>query len=163
MRAAWLLVCTACAGAESVPYLRCDFESHDGLWQMLAGARIEATAAHGGARALRIEPGARGRGVAGTTFIEPHLRGRRVVLAGWIRTEGVTRGYATMILRAESEGETLIAAKSEAARATGSTPWTRYELALDVPAEMETLAVGALVTGDGTAWFDDLVLSALPQ
>src|SRR4051812_25149664 len=101
MRAGWLLLCTACVAAPTLTYLRCDFEGHDGLWQMLSGARIEATAAHGGARALRIEPGARGRGVAGTTLLDPHLRGRRIVLSGWIKTEGVTRGYATMILRAE--------------------------------------------------------------
>jgi hypothetical protein len=40
----------------------------------------------------------------------------------------------------------------------GTTPWTRYEITVDVPTEGKAIYFGALHPGNGTAWFDSLQL-----
>ncbi len=36
----------------------------------------------------------------------------------------------------------------------GTTPWTRYQISLDVPASATNISFGVLHVGKGTAWFD---------
>lgn len=38
----------------------------------------------------------------------------------------------------------------------GTTPWTRYEISIDVPANATNIYFGVLHSGDGSAWFDSL-------
>jgi hypothetical protein len=38
-------------------------------------------------------------------------------------------------------------------------PWTRYQLALDVPRNASVVAFGVLLHGSGRAWADDLALT----
>jgi hypothetical protein len=40
--------------------------------------------------------------------------------------------------------------------AKGTTPWTRYEISMDVPANARNINFGVLHPGNGTAWFDSL-------
>ena len=38
----------------------------------------------------------------------------------------------------------------------GTTEWTKYEIILDVPSDASLLAFGALISGAGQVWFDNL-------
>src|SRR5262245_53282660 len=40
----------------------------------------------------------------------------------------------------------------------GTRDWTRYEIELLVDASVENINFGMLMPGNGTAWFDDLVI-----
>jgi hypothetical protein len=41
---------------------------------------------------------------------------------------------------------------------TGTTDWKRYEIELSAAADAKNINFGALLTGDGSAWFDGLVV-----
>jgi hypothetical protein len=38
----------------------------------------------------------------------------------------------------------------------GSTGWTKYEIVLDVPNNASLIAYGALLSGTGQIWFDNI-------
>ena len=40
--------------------------------------------------------------------------------------------------------------------ATGTSPWTRYEISMDVPKDASNINFGVIHPGDGEAWFDSL-------
>jgi erythromycin esterase-like protein len=96
-------------------------------------------------------------GVATASLPASAVAGKHVRLSGYIRTEGITDGWAGLWLRADGDGRPAIAFDNMQDRAPkGTTPWTRYETALDVPADATAIFFGALHPGDGTAWFDSL-------
>jgi len=111
-------------------------------------------------------------GVATATFPLDDAVGRTVRYSGWIRTENVSQGYASLWWRVDGaqQGQTLSFDNSNArlingipasgngiARgATGTTVWTRYEIDLPVPAGARNINFGLLLDGTGTAWFDAL-------
>jgi erythromycin esterase-like protein len=84
--------------------------------------------------------------------------GKHVKYTGYIKTEGITQGYAALWWRVDGEkGSKPLAFDNMQDRgATGTTPWTRYEISLDVPANATNIYFGVLHRGDGTAWFDSL-------
>jgi hypothetical protein len=44
---------------------------------------------------------------------------------------------------------------------TGTSDWTRCEIVLDVPEESGTLNFGALISGTGKIWFDNISFEIL--
>lgn len=45
----------------------------------------------------------------------------------------------------------------------GTTPWTKYEIVLDVPSAAINLAYGALLAGTGQIWFDHITFEIVDQ
>ncbi len=43
----------------------------------------------------------------------------------------------------------------------GTTGWTKYEIVLDVPAKASILAFGALLSGTGEIWFDNVTFEVV--
>jgi hypothetical protein len=82
--------------------------------------------------------------------------GKRVHYSGYIRTEGVTQGYAGLWWRVDGEKGILAFNNMQDLAPRGTTDWTRYEISLVVPAGARNIAFGVLHPGDGTAWFDGL-------
>jgi erythromycin esterase-like protein len=96
-------------------------------------------------------------GVATATFPVHAAAGKRIKYSGFIRTEGINRGWAGLWWRADSGSRSAVAFDNMQDRgAKGTTPWTRYEISLDVPTDATNINFGILHTGDGTAWFDSL-------
>jgi hypothetical protein len=109
-------------------------------------------------------------GVATATFPVSEAVGKTVRFSGWIRTEGVTGGYAGLWWRVDGANRQVLAFDNSESRilagtpdkslgsrgAQGMTPWTRYEIELPVPADAANINFGALLTGKGSAWFDAL-------
>jgi hypothetical protein len=97
-------------------------------------------------------------GVATASFPVNAAAGKHIKYSGYIRTEGVTEGWAGLWWRVDGEpgSATLAFDNMQDRGATGTTPWTRYEINLDVPAGARNINFGVLHAGNGTAWFDTL-------
>ena len=86
------------------------------------------------------------------------VAGKRVRFSGWIRTEAVTTGYAGLWWTALTGPGTGVGVTMAATGPRGTTGWSPYEISLDVPANATTIFFGVELRGNGTAWFDDLVV-----
>ena len=84
--------------------------------------------------------------------------GKKVRYSGFIKTEGVTRGYAGLWWRVDGPSGVLAFDNMQTRGVTGSTDWARYTIELPVDATVKNINFGALLTGGGTAWFDDLTI-----
>ena len=94
--------------------------------------------------------------VATASFPATSAAGKRVTLSGYFRSENIGEGSAGLWLRADGAGQALAFKNMEAHGVTGTTPWKRYEISIDVPANAERIFLGALNAGSGTAWVDSL-------
>lgn len=83
--------------------------------------------------------------------------GKRVRLTGFIKSENV-EGWAGLWFRVDQkDSDYAISFDNMKNRSvTGTTEWTKYEIVLDVPLNATNLAYGALLSGTGKIWFDDL-------
>ncbi len=156
---------SAIAGID--PYLNLDFE--DGVpggspanWY--AGGKgysgeISTDHPHSGEQCLqltRVDPATTGFGVGTSSFPVSIAAGHKVTYSGWIRTEGVTSGFAGLWWRVDGPDGTLAFDNMRDRGITGDTGWTRCVVELEVDTTATHINFGCLLPGDGTAWFDDL-------
>ena len=113
-----------------------------------ATAAINATSASGGS----------GFGVATGSFPIARAAGKRARYSAYIKTEGVTRGYAGLWWRVDGASGILAFDNMSSRGVTGSKDWTRYTIELPVDAAVRNINFGMLLTGDGNAWFDDVTI-----
>ena len=97
-------------------------------------------------------------GVATATFPIGEAAGKRVRYSGYIKTEGITRGFAGLWWRVDGTSGVLAFDNMQDRGATGTTDWKRYDIELPVAADARNINFGALLTGDGSAWFDGLTV-----
>ncbi len=97
-------------------------------------------------------------GVATATFPVSAAAGHHIRFSGYIRTKELTQGFAGLWWRVDgAAGTNPLAFDNMSDRGpSNTTPWTRYEIALDVPKEARNINFGVLHTGTGEAWFDTL-------
>ena len=143
-------------------YLNLDFETNlrgqvrD--WT-LTGSGYEFAAdtsvAHSGQQSLRI----RNLTAVAPAYAEAYqafpldaVRGRHLRFSGFIKTEGIHRGWAvlTCIVTGVSS--------STSVGAFGATDWKQDTTECDVGSDATAVYLGVLQTGDGTAWFDSLTV-----
>ena len=89
------------------------------------------------------------------------FHGKRVKMSGLVKTEKV-EDWAGLWLRIDQKDSDEILGfdnmhdgKTDRS-IKGTTDWTRYEIVLEVPANAAYLAYGALLSGKGQVWFDDI-------
>jgi erythromycin esterase-like protein len=97
-------------------------------------------------------------GVATGSFPVSRAAGKKVRYSGYIKTEGVTRGYAGLWWRVDGPSGVLAFDNMQSRGVTGTTDWTKYTIELPVDASVKNINFGALMPGDGTAWFDGLTI-----
>jgi erythromycin esterase-like protein len=97
-------------------------------------------------------------GVATGTFPVSRAAGKKVRYSGYIRTEGVTRGYAGLWWRVDGPSGVLAFDNMQSRGVKGTTDWARYTIELPVDATAKNINFGALMPGDGKAWFDGLTI-----
>jgi erythromycin esterase-like protein len=97
-------------------------------------------------------------GVATGSFPVARAAGKTVRYSGHIKTEGVTRGFAGLWWRVDGPSGVLAFDNMQTRGVTGSTDWTKYTIELPVDATVRNINFGALLPGNGTAWFDDLTI-----
>ncbi|HEX6369405.1 MAG TPA: erythromycin esterase family protein [Longimicrobium sp.] len=126
------------------------------------GFGLDSTVSHDGRRSLRIAVPDSAPSTQAIMLQVPagFARGHDLRLNAWMRTERV-HGRAILTLEAWKD-RAYAAADTVAARTgtSGSSAWTRYELAIRVPPDedVHAIVISAAVEGSGTAWFDDLEL-----
>jgi erythromycin esterase-like protein len=97
-------------------------------------------------------------GVATGTFPVNRAAGKKIRYSGYIKTEGVTRGFAGLWWRVDGPSGVLAFDNMQSRRVTGTTDWTKYTIELPVDASVKNINFGALLPGNGTAWFDALTI-----
>jgi serine/threonine protein kinase len=180
--------------ADPVTNLNLDFEAKDPPpnklsakpkgWEMGGEGfkvQIDRTAAQSGRRSLRIQckHGSTGRfGYASREVPAANAAGKRVIVSGYIKTEGISTGYAGLWCRVDSREGTIALDimrarydhvdpktglplwdhKLDGRGVRGTTPWTRFQIELPVPSDATRIVFGGLLAGNGTAWFDDMAV-----
>lgn len=95
-------------------------------------------------------------GVATGRFPIEAAAGKRVRYSGYIKTKGITKGWAGLWWRVDGKSGVMAFDNMQDRGATGTTDWKRYEIDLPVAADVTNINFGAILTGDGSAWFDGL-------
>ncbi len=85
-------------------------------------------------------------------------RGKRVRLRGAVK---VAAGTAALWMRVDRPARVLGFLDSMSDRPILASDWTDYEIAGDVAADAETINIGMMVRGEGTAWLDDVTLETI--
>lgn len=90
------------------------------------------------------------------TFPVKVAAGKKVHFSGYIKTQDVSTGYASLWFRADGVGQPIAFRNLGDDAPKGTTDWHKYDLEIDVPAETTNINFGVLLSGDGSAWFDHL-------
>jgi hypothetical protein len=121
---------------------------------------LDSTVVHSGSYAGRLTRDAESENdfsvVALSLPVE--FSGQTVELRGWLRTEAVVGGFAGLWLRQDGPAGTLGLDNMQGRNLSGTTDWTRYSVTLALHASARRLVMGALLSGEGTLWVDDLEL-----
>ncbi len=148
--------------------------SGDGFATDAAGyeVRLDEAEAKSGKRSLKMK--ATGHGGFGNAFLQipaDAAAGKHIKISGWIKTKDVAaEGYAGLWCRIDGSGAMLahdnmtvrIDAKGKVTNddrgVRGTTDWKLYSVRHDVPVSATAIVFGALLTGGGTAWWDDFAV-----
>jgi hypothetical protein len=84
--------------------------------------------------------------------------GKKVRLSGFIRTKAVTDGYAGLWIRVDKEKEVLLLDNMGDRGVTGNTEWLAYDAVILVDKAATGIIFGALLTGKGEMFVDQLSL-----
>src|SRR6185295_1261754 len=84
------------------------------------------------------------------------VRGKKIRFEGFIRSEGVSDGWAGLWARVNGGGRTLFFDNMQNRGATGTKPWRRYSIEFAVAENATAVQVGTVFDGPGKAWFDCL-------
>lgn len=98
-------------------------------------------------------------GFATGSFPVPAAAGKHVHYTGYIKTQGVTSGYAGLWWRVDGAKGTLAFDNMSDRGATGTSDWQQFSIDLDVPSNATNINFGVLHAGNGTAWFDTLAIT----
>ena len=123
----------------------------------------DSAQAHSGATSgvVRSKLRSKGFGTLMQTINAEPYRGKRVRLSAWGRSENLS-GWGGFWMRVDSRAGRSTAFDNMQDRAIkGTTPWTRYQVVLDVGDDASILAFGQLVAYEGTLWGDDYRLEVV--
>lgn len=86
-----------------------------------------------------------------------NYNGKSIRLSGFIKTEGVSEGYAGLWMRIDPQVEFD---NMNDRGVTGTTDWKEYEIILPLnPKKTDRIVVGGLLVGKGKMWLDDFKIS----
>ncbi len=132
--------------------------------------RLDTEITHSGAYAARLHREADGLGPPNNYGVvtqwadASHFLGKRLVYSAWVRTRDVRDGFVAIFVRVDGPGlRPLVFQSTDASPIRGTTEWTRYELAVDFPQGAVGFRFGLVLTGSGTAWYDDVKFERVEQ
>ena len=131
-----------------------------GWWGAPIGTvQVDGSVVHSGRHSVRIEPKVEGdRSFSTLTKTLPmDFAGSSIEWRGFLKTEDVS-GFAGLWMREDMDGAPAEFDNMQRRNIKGSTDWTEYSITLPVHPGAQRLVVGALVSGTGKAWVDDLEL-----
>ncbi len=95
-------------------------------------------------------------GVATATFPVKDAAGKKIRFSGYIKTQNVTSGWAGLWWRVDGSSGVLAFDNMHDRGVAGTTDWKHCEINLPVAEDAKNINFGAILTGGGTAWFDEL-------
>lgn len=86
-----------------------------------------------------------------------NFAGKRLRMSGYIKTSEV-RGWGGFWLRIDGQkaSDPYVFDNMSNRKIKGTTDWVKCEIIVDVPKKATNIAYGALLSGEGQLWFDDL-------
>ncbi|HVH42941.1 MAG TPA: hypothetical protein VM925_11380 [Labilithrix sp.] len=123
-------------------------------------ALVDRTTRHGGAASAKLqnktdEP--RGQAELAQAIRADRHAGTRVRVAGWVKGEKLERGGRFRAATFAADAGPMSPGLTHASCSLdGSFDWRLCEAVLDVPDSADTLDVGLVLEGKGTAWLDDV-------
>ena len=87
--------------------------------------------------------------------IKAQYAGKKIKLTGYIKMEKVREGNVGLLMRIDGDGGSLAFDNMESKNINGTSDWKQYTIELDYPDGAETIYVGGILSGKGTAWFDN--------
>jgi C-terminal processing protease CtpA/Prc len=83
--------------------------------------------------------------------------GRKITLSGYLKTKNVTDGFAGLWMRIDPE---VAFNNMQNVGLKGTNDWKKYEITLNMsPENTQQIVIGALLSGKGKIWVDDLKVS----
>ncbi len=121
---------------------------------------VDSDVKRNGLVSMRIEPPASGgAGFGAVAYTIPSgFDGKEIELRGFLKLQDVSDGFAGLWLRIDAEGRALQFDNMQSRMISGTSDWTAYSVKLPLPAEGQSIVFGALLTGKGKIWVDDLEL-----
>lgn len=90
-------------------------------------------------------------------LIRQRFQGKKLTLKGFIKTEGITSGFANLWMRLESHTSTLGFADLHELNIKENSGWKQFSIELPYDDNnADDIIVGADLFGNGKAWFDNL-------
>lgn len=90
-----------------------------------------------------------------TYMIPANYVGATIILSGRMKHENV-KGAVGLLMRIDGSNTTTLAFESmEKSKIEGTSDWKEYTIKLPYPSGAESIYVGGILSGKGTAWFDD--------
>ena len=85
--------------------------------------------------------------------------GKRLRISGYVKTEGVTPGFASLWGRVDGASGVLAGDSTQLrGGATGTADWKKWEIEFPVGLDATNIDFGVLLDGHGTVWFDSLAI-----
>lgn len=123
---------------------------------------IDTLDKHSGNRSLKMESGKKNKqnfGVYTGTLPINLVAGKQVELKGWIKTLNVKKGYAGLWLRVDGANYADLGFDNMEDRGLkGNNEWTQVSIGMAIDPSAVKVLFGGLLTGSGSAWFDELEL-----
>jgi len=120
--------------------------------------------AHDGRRSLRLESAAANpdEGYVTQVVKANRYRGKRIRLSAWLKTESAAATGLWLSCNDE-QWFVLNADMMDGRQVRGTTPFTRYDLVIDVPEKAMEVRFGARLQGTGKVWIDDFRLDEVER
>lgn len=120
---------------------------------------LDEKVVHGGRWSARLERGATvPEGFSAISKMIPlDFAGQKIELRGFLRTEDVS-GFVGLWLREDGEGGSVAFDNMQSKGIKGSHDWAEYSIVLPLRPEARQVVLGALMSGTGKLWVDDLQL-----
>lgn len=127
---------------------------------------VDTDVAHSGRASLRVSADDEPSGFAGvsTSVSAKPYANQRVRVSAYLRTASLAGQGAALWARSDADGKRVAFTTTQGRSYLGGTmEWTPVLVELAVPANASTILVGALSTGRGTMWVDDVRLEIVPS
>jgi hypothetical protein len=90
------------------------------------------------------------------------IRGRRIRVSGWIKTNDVRECAGMMLLAYDANGDSLLVADTTCDRPIhGTTDWQNYQIVADIPQETTKIVLGPRLFCTGEIWADDFTVEVV--
>jgi hypothetical protein len=128
-------------------------------WGSGYNLKIDTAEKKSGSASVSLEPPAKKADNAFGAIayqIPANYTGKEIELRGFLKLKEVSDGFGGLFLRIDGDGGVLQFDNMQSRNVSGSSDWTEYSIKLPLPEEAVTIFVGALLTGKGKLWVDDL-------